>query len=426
MAVTVIVGVQWGDEGKGKIVDMLTADVDIVARYQGGANAGHTVVVGDTQYVLHLIPSGILHDGVKCVIGNGVVVDPSALLVEVEELKEHGIDSEGILLISRHAHLIMPYHKVMDKLSEGNSKAGAKIGTTGRGIGPAYADKSTRLGLRVGDLYRPEYFRERLERALTPKNALFSSLYGERKPVELEPIFDLYMKYAEQLKPFVCDCGPVLRSALAEGKNILAEGAQGTMLDLDHGTYPFVTSSSASSGGACTGLGLPPTSIEKVIGIMKAYTTRVGEGPFPTELKDETGVGLQNAGGEFGATTGRPRRCGWLDALVGRYAVDVNGIDEIALTKLDVLDGFATIKICVAYETEDGRVDRMPECNHAFTSAVPVYEEHAGWDIPTAGIQDYDKLPDNAKKYIARVEELVGAKISIVSTGRERTSTIVR
>jgi adenylosuccinate synthase len=424
MPVTVIVGVQWGDEGKGKIVDMLSERVDIVARYQGGANAGHTVVVGSEQYILHLIPSGVLRDGKVCVIGSGVVLDPEAFLSEVEELESRGFKIKGSLFISGRAHLIMPYHKKIDAAAESRSKKG-KIGTTGRGIGPAYSDKASRIGLRVGDLFRPDYFRTRMERAVEQKNILFDQLYKEEQ-VDLDEIFEQYAVYAEKLKDFTADTGSILRKALADGKNILAEGAQGTMLDIDHGTYPYVTSSQSISGGACIGLGIPPSAITEVIGIMKAYTTRVGEGPFPTELNDSIGKKLRDDGGEYGATTGRPRRCGWLDTVVGRYSVGINGITGIAFTKLDVLDDFDEIKICVSYKIDGKTVTEMPEETVSLDKVEPVYETMPGWKSSTRDADNFERLPDKAKRYIARVEELIDAPISIVSTGVSRAATIIR
>lgn len=425
MPVSVIVGVQWGDEGKGKIVDMLTSDVDIVARYQGGANAGHTVVVDGDEHILHLIPSGILHEGKTCIIGNGVVIDPAALIEEIERLNERGFTVEGSLFVSGRAHLIMPYHKTMDRASERRSSSGAKIGTTGRGIGPAYADKAARIGLRFGDLFRPEQFAQYLDRALEQKNVLFEKLYGE-KAIDPAAIIEEYAGYATKLSGYTKDTGNYLRGALKEGKRILAEGAQGTMLDIDHGTYPFVTSSSACSGGASCGLGIPPNSIDRVIGIMKAYTTRVGEGPFPTELTDGMGEKLQTCGGEFGATTGRPRRCGWLDTVVGRYSVAANGVTEIALTKLDVLDGFDEIPVCVAYKLDGKQIFDMPEETDALARVRPVLETYPGWKSKTVGVTSFDKLPENARRYIDKIEELVEARISIVSTGQDRAATVVR
>ena len=425
MPVSVVVGAQWGDEGKGKIVDMLTDKVDIVARYQGGANAGHTVVVEGKESILHLIPSGILHEGKVCIIGAGVVVDPAALIEEIEALEAKGFDVKERLKISGKAHMIMPYHKTMDKAAENRSTKGSKIGTTGRGIGPAYADKASRVGIRFGDLFHQERFSACLEKILEQKNILFERLYGEA-PIDTGAIIEEYAGYAKRLAGYADDTGTYLRNALSEGKRALAEGAQGTMLDIDHGTYPFVTSSSAGAGGACTGLGIPPGSIDTVIGIMKAYTTRVGEGPFPTELTDDIGEKLRREGGEFGATTGRPRRCGWLDTVVGRYAVAVNGVTDIALTKLDVLDAFDEIDICTAYEIDGEIVDQMPEETGVLNRIRPVYETMPGWDSPTSGACKLDDLPKNALLYIDRIEELVGAPATIISTGQGREATLTR
>jgi adenylosuccinate synthase len=425
MPVTVIVGAQWGDEGKGKIVDMLTDRVDIVARYQGGANAGHTVVVEGAEYILHLIPSGILHEGKICVIGNGVVVDPEALVGEIDALVARGFDVKGRLFVSSKAHIIAPYHKVVDKAAEAIRGEG-KIGTTGRGIGPAYADKAARLGIRIGDLFKPESLRAKVENAVAPKNVLLRAVSAETELIDVDASVAWLTKQAERLREYAADTGELLRSALRDDKVILAEGAQGSMLDIDHGTYPFVTSSTATTGGAVAGLGIPPTGIDRVIAILKAYTTRVGEGPFPTELIDGDGPRLRTEGGEFGATTGRPRRCGWFDAMVGRYAVELNGVTEIALTKLDVLDGFAEIPVCVDYELDGKRLGRMPEDMGLLDRVKPVYETMPGWNASTTEIDRYNALPDNARRYIARIEELVGAKISIVSTGKARDATILR
>ncbi len=424
MPVTAIVGVQWGDEGKGKIVDMLSDRMDIVARYQGGANAGHTVVIGQDKYVLHLIPSGVLRKGKTCLIGSGVVLDPEAFLTELDELTARGFDVRGSLFVSGRAHLIMPYHKLIDNASEKDT-GGTKLGTTGRGIGPAYADKASRTGLRVADLFDPGYFSDRVRQAVSQKNAMFSNLSGDGG-VDAEKIIESYLGYAERMRDYVGDCGSMLRKALAAGKSVLAEGAQGTMLDLDHGTYPYVTSSPASVGGVCVGLGVPPNSVTEVLGIMKAYTTRVGEGPFPTELEDADGQRLRDDGDEYGATTGRPRRCGWLDAVVGRYGVQINGIGSIALTKLDVLDGFDEIKICVGYQSGGKRYDNMPEETRLLENVTPTYETHPGWKSSTAGVDSYDDLPDGAKRYIDRIEELIMAPVSIISTGESRSATIIR
>jgi len=424
MPVTAVVGVQWGDEGKGKIVDMLSDRMDIIARYQGGANAGHTVVIGQDKYILHLIPSGVLRKGKTCLIGSGVVLDPEAFLAESDELAVRGFDVRGSLFISGRAHLIMPYHKLIDSASEKDT-ASTKLGTTGRGIGPAYADKASRTGIRVGDLFAPGYFADRVRQAVAQKNAMFSNLSGDGG-VDAEKIVETYLGYAERLKDFVGDCGSMLRKELEKGKSVLAEGAQGAMLDIDHGTYPYVTSSSASVGGVCVGLGVPPNSVTSVLGVMKAYTTRVGEGPFPTEIEDADGQRLRDDGGEYGATTGRPRRCGWLDAVVGRYGVQINGISSIALTKLDVLDGFNEIKICVGYQSGGERYESMPEETRTLENVAPIYETHPGWKSSTAGMDTYGDLPDGAKRYIGRIEELIMAPVSIVSTGESRSATIIR
>ncbi len=424
MPVTVIVGAQWGDEGKGKIVDMLTDRVDMVARYQGGANAGHTVVVDGEEYILHLIPSGILHEGKVCVIGNGVVVDPEALIKEIDDLAARGFSVKGRLFVSSRAHLIAPYHKRMDVAGEA-AAAGGKIGTTGRGIGPAYQDKAARLGVRIGDLFRPEYLRDRVIAALAPKNVLLKHLYDE-EPVDIDETVAWYLNQATRLADYAADTGDLLRQALRDDKEVLAEGAQGSMLDIDHGTFPYVTSSTATTGGAVAGLGVPPMEIKRVISIMKAYTTRVGEGPFPTELHEGDGPRLRQLGGEFGATTGRPRRCGWFDAVVGKYGVDINGVSEIALTKLDVLDGFEEIPVCVDYEIDGKRLGRMPEDMSLLDKVTPIYETMPGWNASTTEIDRYNDLPENARRYIARIEDLVGAKISIVSTGKARDATILR
>jgi len=425
MSVQAIIGVQWGDEGKGKIVDILSEDKDVIARYAGGANAGHTVVVADQEYVLHLIPSGILRKGKICVIGNGVVLDPDAFLTEIEILGEKGIEVDGSLFISQKAHLIMPYHKQLDKASESGETIGVKIGTTGRGIGPAYSDKASRLGIRVADLLKPDYLKTRVEHAAEIKNTVLKQYYGQ-KPLDTAQIVEQYLGYAEKLKGFIADCGPLVRKAIQDGKKVLAEGAQGTMLDIDHGTYPFVTSSNASISGVCSGLGIPPKDISNILGIMKAYTTRVGEGPLPTELNDKVGKQLREHGGEFGATTGRPRRCGWLDGVVGRFSVAINGMDTIALTKLDVLDHFAELKICIGYRIDGVVHNEMPDDTDLVARAEPVYENHRGWMSKTAGMDKYDQLPDEAKRYVDRVEEVVGTSVSIISTGQARDSVIVR
>ena len=423
MSVVVIVGAQWGDEGKGKIVDYLTRRANVVARYQGGHNAGHTVVIKDEKYVLHLIPSGVLHKNTLCIIGNGVVVEPAALIAEINGLKKRGITVGDNLLISRNAHLIMPYHIALDQASE-RSKGKKNIGTTGRGIGPTYVDKMGRSGIRVGDLLTPEAFLEKLKTHLVPVNFLLKNMY--KSPVfKAERIFTEYMGYARILSRHIADTDIVINDALTKRKNVLLEGAQGTLLDIDHGTYPFVTSSSAIAGGACTGLGIGPTKINRVLGIVKAYTTRVGSGPFPTELHDRTGDFIREKGGEFGATTGRARRCGWLDTVILRHSCRVNGLSGIVLTKLDILDGMDTLKICTAYSYKGKILKEMPKELSVFEKCVPVYEEVKGWKESTLGIRDFKKLPKKAQAYIRRIEALIGVKAAIVSTGQKRDELIL-
>lgn len=423
MPVLVVVGAQWGDEGKGKIIDLLTERADIVARYQGGHNAGHTVVVGEDSFVLHLIPSGILHKGKMCIIGNGVVVDPAALLEEMGGLKKRGLNVGQNLLISKNAHLIMPYHRALDIASE-NLKGEKKIGTTGRGIGPAYADKISRRGIRMVDLLHPEVFREKLACNTGEANFLLERFYNAA-PVQLDQIYEEYMGYAAQLKNFLCDTTQVMHEAVRKKKKILAEGAQGTNLDVDHGTYPFVTSSSPTAGGACTGLGVPPQSITEVMGIVKAYTTRVGGGPFPTEERGEVGELLRKRGHEFGATTGRPRRCGWADTLVIRHAARVNGMTSMAITKLDILDTFDEIKICVGYKYNRKVYEEMPCELHILENAEPQYITMPGWKQSTVGIKKYDALPKKAQRYLEKLSKLCGVKPAIISTGPRRDETII-
>ncbi|MFO0751932.1 MAG: adenylosuccinate synthase [Thermodesulfovibrionales bacterium] len=423
MSTVVIVGTQWGDEGKGKVVDVLTEKASVVARYQGGNNAGHTVVIKNEKYVLHLIPSGILHKGKKCIIGNGVVIDPAALIGEMDGLKEQGIEIDDTFLISKNAHVIMPYHTALERENE-NRKGDNKIGTTGRGIGPSYTDKVARHGIRMMDLLSPGLFREKLAANLDPVNFLLENLY-KTAPLKVDDIYSPYMKYAERLSPHIADTDVIINREMDEGKNVLFEGAQGTLLDIDHGTYPFVTSSNTIAGGACTGLGVGPTRIDRVLGITKAYTTRVGAGPFPTELKDELGEAIRRKGGEFGATTGRPRRCGWLDMLVLRHARRINGLTGIALTKLDILDGLDTLKICTGYTYGGRTYDEFPKEAEVLLRCEPVYEEMAGWKTSTLGIREFDALPANAKKYIRRIEELMGTEVQIISTGQKRDEIIV-
>lgn len=427
MSVSIIVGAQWGDEGKGKIVDLLTKEAEIVARYQGGANAGHTLVIDGKKYVLHLIPSGILHPTAQCVIGNGVVIDPAALMDEIRMLEQHGVNIHGRLFISHRAHLIMPYHKLLDaareiSASEGGGKA---IGTTGRGIGPAYIDKASRSGIRIVDLLNRTTFAEKIRAKIAEVNNILRKLYNYEE-LDAEKIADEYCQFDTQIDPFITDTTLFLHDAIAAKKNILLEGAQGALLDVDHGTYPFVTSSNPTSGGACTGLGIPPTAISRVIGVVKAYSTRVGNGPFPTELLNDTGETLRKIGQEFGATTGRPRRCGWLDAFALRYSVMVNGISEIALTKMDVLDDFDELKICTGYMLDGKALKGIPADAAVLERVTPVYETVQGWKSSLEGIRTFDALPEAAKSYIARIEELCGARVSIVSTSPNREDTIIR
>ncbi|MCM8813849.1 MAG: adenylosuccinate synthase [Candidatus Omnitrophica bacterium] len=422
MPTTVLVGAQWGDEGKGKIIDVLAKDADYVVRYQGGNNAGHTVVVGSEEIILHLIPSGILHKEKICVIGNGVVIDPEALLKEMAYVEKKGISINGNLLISEQAHVIFPYHKILDKLREEHFRK-TKIGTTGRGIGPCYTDKFARMGIRMADLLNRRVLKEKLETNLEEKNAIFRKVFRHPE-FSFADLYARYLRYGRKIKPFLCDCTAVLNQAVAAGKRILFEGAQGTFLDIDHGTYPFVTSSNATAGGACVGSGVGPTRIGTVIGVVKAYTTRVGEGPFPTEFPPRLMDEVRRRGKEFGATTGRPRRCGWFDAVLVRQAAAVNGLDSIAVTKLDVLDHLQTLKICVAYKYRGRRYEQFPADLDALWNAKPVYEEMPGWMQSTAAVRSFDDLPPNARRYLRRLEELVRTRMQIVSIGSERNQTL--
>lgn len=418
---TVLIGAQWGDEGKGKIIDVLTEGVDVVVRFQGGNNAGHTVKIGDEKYVLHLIPSGILHEGKACVIGNGVVVDPVALMKEVDELEERGFTTKGRLFISDRAHVVVPYHGAIDGAREQALSDGEKIGTTKRGIGPTYSDKVSRVGLRIGDLTADD-LEDLLDRRIEESNKVLQALGGE--PLDKASIVSSYMAIAARIAPYITDTVTFLNKSMAEGKSLLFEGAQGTMLDIDFGTYPFVTSSNATAGGACTGSGIAPHRMDRVIGVIKAYTTRVGEGPFMTELKDEIGALLGREGHEFGATTGRPRRCGWFDAVVGRYAADINGVDYWAMTKLDVLDKVETIRICTAYECDGVTFDSVPANTRILERCTPVYEEMPGWQCSTKEVTSFDELPEAAKAYVNRLCELTGVKLGILSVGPKRASTL--
>ncbi|WP_043619598.1 adenylosuccinate synthase [Nonomuraea candida] len=422
MPAAVLVGAQWGDEGKGKATDLLGGDVDYVVRYQGGNNAGHTVVIGDQKYALHLLPTGILSPEVVPVIGNGVVIDPGVLLSEIDGLAERGISAER-LLISSNAHLIMPHHKALDKVTE-RYLGKAKIGTTGRGIGPAYGDKIYRMGVRVQDLLDPGILAKKIEVALTEKNQVLTKVYN-RRGIDPAAVLEEYLAYAERLKPHIADTSLVLSKALDDGKFVLLEGGQGTLLDIDHGTYPFVTSSSPTAGGACAGAGIPPNRLTKIIGILKAYTTRVGSGPFPTELTDEMGDWLRQTGGEYGVTTGRNRRCGWFDAVIARYATRINGVTDYFLTKLDVLSGLERIPVCVAYDVDGVRHDEIPMTQTDFHHATPIYEEFPGWQEDITSAKSFADLPPNAQAYVRTLEEMSGAPISAIGVGPGRDQTIV-
>jgi adenylosuccinate synthase len=422
MSVLVVVGVQWGDEGKGKIVDIISEKAEIIARYQGGHNAGHTVTLQEEKFILHLIPSGILRPGKTCIIGSGVVVDPQALLEEIATLESKKIPVKGYLFASKRAHIILPYHKIIDQHSE-QLRGRQIIGTTGRGIGPAYADKAARMGIQLADLLDRQLFKEKLEANLKEKNFLLKNFYGLPE-LSFNTIFSQYLSYAEALKSYIADTDATIREALQQGRSILVEGAQGTMLDIDYGTYPFVTSSNSSVGGVCTGLGIAPSRIDTVVGVVKAYTTRVGQGPFPTELFDTQGERLRERGNEYGSTTGRPRRCGWFDGVVARYAVWINGITHLAITKLDVLDPFEQISICTGYRYK-GKVFRdMPCETEALGKSTPVYKELKGWQQNTAGLTSYEELPRRAKDYLKLISDEVGAEISLISTGPQRKQTI--
>ena len=421
MANTILIGAQWGDEGKGKIIDVLTERAEWVVRAQGGNNAGHTVEIGEERFVLHLVPSGILTEGKKCVIGNGVVLDPGALVKEIEGVKERGIGVEGRLFISDRAHAVFPYHRMLDAQGEARRAKGDQIGTTQRGIGPAYSDKAARFGLRMCDLVDPD-FPELLRARVEEKNRALAAMGAP--VVDYAELLAGTQKAMETLGPLVCDTVPLLHAAASAGEDILFEGAQGIMLDIDFGTYPYVTSSNAGSGGASTGSGVPPNRMDRVVGVLKAYTTRVGEGPFPTELMDADGEEMRRVGREFGATTGRPRRCGWFDAVVARHAAMTCGVDEWALTKLDVLDGFERIKICVAYEVGGKRVEHFPANVREVSRCVPVYEEMPGWKTATRGASKFSELPEAARKYVGRLEEITGVRAGILSLGPRREETL--
>ena len=418
----VVVGAQWGDEGKGKVIDILAENFDYVVRYQGGNNAGHTVVIGDEKFILHLIPSGILHKKKICIIGNGVVINPKALIEEIDKLESEGISVKGRLFISENAHLIFPYHKTSDELREiKNGKF--KIGTTKKGIGPCYADKVSRSGIRVMDLLNDKIFREKLKRNVEEKNKILKTLY-DFEGFSFDKIRDEYLEFRHRIKGFACNTALLLNKAIKKRKSILFEGAQGTLLDLEYGTYPFVTSSNVTAGGACTGTGIGPTKLDKIIGVVKAYTTRVGEGPFPTEFSKDMMERIRTKGCEFGATTGRPRRCGWFDACVVRQSVMINGISEIVVTKLDVLDELKRIKICTSYKYKGKTYEHLTGDIEMLNNCEPVYEEMDGWVEDTTGITSFQKLPKNAKNYLKKIQKIVNTKIILISVGSKRKQTI--
>jgi adenylosuccinate synthase len=424
MSGIVVIGAQWGDEGKGKITDFLAKDADLVVRYQGGNNAGHTVEVEDKKYKLHLIPSGIINDNTLCVIGDGVVVDPKALIDEINYLEEEGLKvTPEKLVVSDRAHLIMPYHKVLDGLSE-KSRGKGDIGTTGKGIGPCYTDKHERSGLRMCDLMHPEIFKEKLKANIEVKNRIIKEVYGGEE-LSFEEIYKSYMEYAEKIKNFIKDTTVVVYDSIKANKKVLFEGAQGTLLDIDYGTYPYVTSSHPISGGVCVGAGVGPTMIKSAVGVCKAYTTRVGKGPFPTELFDEMGDYIRDKGFEYGTTTGRARRCGWLDLVILKYAVRISGLTSLAITKLDTLSGIDKIKVCIGYELNGKVIDYFPASLEDLANCKPIYVEFDGWDESVQNARSFDELQENAKKYLKFIEEYTGIRISIVSVGPNRAQTMV-
>ena len=423
MPAIVIVGAQWGDEGKGKATDLIASDIDFVVKFNGGNNAGHTVVIGDEKYALHLLPSGILTPGVIPVISNGVVIDPEVLMDELDALNARGVDTSR-LVVSSHAHIITQYHRTLDKVTE-RFLGKRQIGTTGRGIGPTYADKINRVGIRVQDLFDEGILRQKVEGALHQKNHLLVKVYN-RRAINPDAVVEELLSFADRLRPMVKDTSLLLNNALDEGKTVLFEGGQATMLDVDHGTYPFVTSSSATAGGAATGAGIAPWRLSTVIGIVKAYTTRVGSGPFPTELEDSFGEFLRDKGHEFGTTTGRPRRTGWYDALIARYSARINGVTDFVLTKLDVLTGLETIPVCVAYDVEGTRVEEMPWSQTDFHHASPIYENLPGWSEDITGVRTFEDLPVNAQKYVLFLEEISGARISAIGVGPSRDAIVAR
>ena len=423
MAIVGVVGGQWGDEGKGKVIDLLAQQAGVVIRSHGGNNAGHTVVNEQGKFALHLVPAGIFNPSTTCVIGPGVVLDPGILLEEIDTLKQRGVDTSG-LVISNRAHMVMPYHLLLDRLQE-EHRGAARIGTTGRGIGPAYADKVAREGVRVGDLLDLDTFRVKLERALSVKNAILKGVY-DQSPYAFDVLFDAFTGYAGRLRPYVKETGPIIFEAVRQNQSILLEGAHGTMLDADHGTYPYVTSSSPTVAGLCLGAGIGPTLLTDAVGVFKAYATRVGGGPMPTELSDATGDSIRARGYEFGTTTGRPRRCGWFDAVAARHSVEVNGFTSLAITKLDVLDELADVKICTAYELDGRQIDFVPADAEELARCEPVYESHTGWQSLISGARKAQELPPAAARYVARLEDLLGVKADIISVGASRAEVIVR
>ena len=422
MTNTCVIGLQWGDEGKGKIIDILARDYDIIVRYQGGGNAGHTLIIDDEKFIFHLIPSGILHQDKKCVIGNGIVFDPRLFLDEVAGLSKRNISVNGNLFVSDRAHVVFPYHKKLDLLIE-KQKGNSMIGTTGRGIGPCYTDKIARDGIRVAELLHKEHFKEKLKKTVEEKNRLFVDLYKD-EPVSWEEIYEEYCVYAEKISPFVCDTVGLMAKAIEDNKKILFEGAQGALLDVDFGTYPYTTSSNASAGGVSPGIGVSPKQIHDIIGITKAYATRVGSGPFPTEIEGEQGEHIRKKGGEFGSTTGRPRRCGWFDAVAIQHSVRISGVDSLIMTKLDVLDDQETIKICTGYKSDEKVYDNFPADLDVLENCEPVYEEISGWMEDTSNVRDVKSLPGKAMDYIRKIEEIIGLKVKMVSVGPERLQIV--